>query len=95
MFTLAFAQILWSIVYQWDEFAGGSNGLVGIWPEGVFEERRIFALLVLCLLVFSFYLIRRIHRSYWALALRAARDAPLRLQASRNCQSTAAMVCLC
>jgi branched-chain amino acid transport system permease protein len=81
MLTLAFAQILWSIVYQWDEFAGGSNGLVGIWPEGVFAERRIFALLVLCLLVFSFYLIRRIHQSYWALALRAARDAPLRLQA--------------
>src|SRR5471032_582365 len=32
MLTLAFAQIAWSIVYQWDAVTGGSNGLVGIWP---------------------------------------------------------------
>ena len=32
MLTLAFSQIVWSVVFQWDEFTGGSNGLVGIWP---------------------------------------------------------------
>src|SRR3546814_6466322 len=31
--TLAFAQIVWSIAYQWDAVTGGSNGIVGIWPE--------------------------------------------------------------
>ena len=34
MLTLAFAQIVWSIVFQWDSLTGGSNGLVGIWPVG-------------------------------------------------------------
>ena len=32
MLTLAFAQIVWSVVFQWDAVTGGSNGLVGIWP---------------------------------------------------------------
>jgi branched-chain amino acid transport system permease protein len=81
MLTLAFAQIVWSVIFQWDDFAGGSNGLVGVWPEGMFAERRAFAYLVLFLLIVSCYMLRRIHLSYWALALRAARDAPMRFQA--------------
>jgi branched-chain amino acid transport system permease protein len=32
MLTLAFAQIVWSIVFQWDDVTGGSNGMTGIWP---------------------------------------------------------------
>jgi branched-chain amino acid transport system permease protein len=69
------------VIYQWDDVAGGSNGLVGVWPEGIFADRRVFAMMVLVILIISFYVIRRMHQSYWALALRAARDAPLRLQA--------------
>ena len=32
MLTLAFAQIVWSIVFQWEDVTGGSNGVLGIWP---------------------------------------------------------------
>ena len=32
MLTLAFAQIVWSIAFQWDAVTGGSNGIVGVWP---------------------------------------------------------------
>ena len=32
MLTLAFAQIIWSVTFQWDDFTGGSNGLTGVWP---------------------------------------------------------------
>jgi branched-chain amino acid transport system permease protein len=32
MLTLAFAQIVWSVTFQWDELTGGSNGLTGVWP---------------------------------------------------------------
>src|SRR5690606_6817571 len=38
MLTLAFAQIVWSIVFQWEDFTGGSNGLVGIWPSPWLSE---------------------------------------------------------
>ncbi len=32
MLTLAFAQIVWSIAFQWVGVTGGDNGLLGIWP---------------------------------------------------------------
>ena len=39
MLTLAFAQIVWSIAFQWDAVTGGSNGLVGIWPPEILAAR--------------------------------------------------------
>ncbi len=38
MLTLAFAQIVWSIAFQWDAVTGGSNGLVGIWPPELLTD---------------------------------------------------------
>src|SRR5271154_2974193 len=32
MLTLAFAQIVWSIAFQWVQVTGGDNGILGIWP---------------------------------------------------------------
>ncbi|HYD30374.1 MAG TPA: ABC transporter permease, partial [Azospirillaceae bacterium] len=34
MLTLAFAQIVWAISFQWVEVTGGDNGLLGLWPPG-------------------------------------------------------------
>ena len=42
MLTLAFAQIVWSIAFQWDNVTGGSNGIVGVWPGAWFADRRSF-----------------------------------------------------
>ena len=39
MLTLAFAQIVWSIAFQWDAVTGGSNGLVGVWPPAWLADR--------------------------------------------------------
>src|SRR5258706_12653339 len=39
MLTLAFAQIVWSVAYQWDALTGGSNGLIGVWPAGWLGSR--------------------------------------------------------
>ena len=33
MLTLAFAQIAWSIVFQWGEVTGGDDGILGTWPS--------------------------------------------------------------
>jgi len=33
MLTLAFAQIVWSIAFQWVGVTGGDNGILGVWPE--------------------------------------------------------------
>jgi branched-chain amino acid transport system permease protein len=81
MLTLAFSQIAWSVVFQWDSFTGGSNGLVGVWPSTWFADKTAFYFLTLALCVSGIVLIRRMLFSPYGYALRAARDSPLRCDA--------------
>jgi branched-chain amino acid transport system permease protein len=78
MLSLAFAQIAWSIAYQWDTFTGGSNGLVGVWPASWLASRPAFYLLTLVLCSGSVWLLRRALFAPFGYALRAGRDSPLR-----------------
>lgn len=80
MLTLAFGQIVWSIVYQWDSFTGGSNGIIGIWPEPWLEGVNYFYFAVV-VVVIAAWLLRRILFSSFGYALRASRDSPLRAAA--------------
>jgi branched-chain amino acid transport system permease protein len=82
MLTLAFAQIVWSIVFQWDAVTGGSNGLLGIWPSEIFASRQTYYWLTLAIAAVSLYLLRRILFSPFGQAMRAGRDSPLRAEAS-------------
>jgi len=81
MLTLAFAQIVWSIVFQWEELTGGSNGVVGIWPTAPFETPTAYYWLVLALTVAGVLLLRRMLFSPFGYAIRAGRDSPLRAEA--------------
>ena len=51
MLTLAFAQITWAVVFQWDSLTGGSNGLTGIWPSAWLSDKRSYYLVTLLLVV--------------------------------------------
>jgi branched-chain amino acid transport system permease protein len=81
MLTLAFAQILWSIAFQWDAVTGGSNGLVGIWPPPAWADPRTYYALVLTLAGFALAGLAWIAQSPLGYALRAARDSSLRAEA--------------
>src|SRR5688500_6436920 len=59
MLTLAFAQITWAIVYQWDTFTGGSNGLTGVWPSSWLADKRSYYYLTLLLVAGSVLWLRR------------------------------------
>lgn len=78
MLTLAFAQITWASVYQWDEFTGGSNGIVGVWPATWLSSKIAFYFLTLVLCGASLWMIRRIIHAPFGYTLRAGRDSPLR-----------------
>jgi len=81
MLTLAFAQIVWSVVFQWDAVTGGSNGLVGIWPSAWLTPKPTYYLLVLaCTIVGAGLLVRMLHAPI-GVALRGSRDSPLRAAA--------------
>ena len=81
MLTLAFAQIVWSIAFQWDAMTGGSNGLIGIWPASWLGSRGAYYLVTLALCALGVAALWRIIASPFGHALRAARDSPLRAEA--------------
>jgi branched-chain amino acid transport system permease protein len=81
MLTLAFAQIVWSVAFQWDGVTGGSNGLVGIWPAPWLASRPAYYFLALILCAAGIACLWRIAGSPFGHALRASRDSPLRAAA--------------
>ena len=81
MLTLAFSQIVWSIIYQSDEFTGGSNGIVGIWPASWLADKSHYFYLALLVCAGCILLMRRILFSPFGYAMRAGRDSLLRSDA--------------
>ncbi len=81
MLTLAFAQIVWAGVYQWDDFTGGSNGMTGVWPSEWLSDKTAYYYLTLVLVMASLWALRRMLFSPFGYALRAGRDSFLRADA--------------
>jgi len=81
MLTLAFAQIVWAAVFQWETFTGGSNGVIGVWPQAPFNKAWVYFLLALALAVIAVVLLRRFLFAPFGYAMRAGRDSPLRAEA--------------
>jgi branched-chain amino acid transport system permease protein len=81
MLTLAFAQIVWAAVFQWQDLTGGSNGVIGIWPPAPFDRGSVYFLLTLVLAVAAVLLLRRVLFAPFGYAMRAGRDSALRAEA--------------
>ncbi|WP_207482043.1 ABC transporter permease [Arenibaculum pallidiluteum] len=81
MLTLAFAQIVWSVAFQWYSVTGGDNGILGVWPAAWAAPKWAFYYLSLVLAGGGIYLLRRVIFSPFGYALRAGRDSPLRSDA--------------
>ncbi|WP_427185139.1 ABC transporter permease [Bordetella bronchialis] len=81
MLTLAFSQIVWSVVFQWDGLTGGSNGLTGLWPSAWLSAGQTYYYLTLVLAVAGVLLLRRVLFSPFGHAMRAGRDSALRSDA--------------
>ncbi|MDO8276505.1 MAG: ABC transporter permease [Burkholderiaceae bacterium] len=81
MLSLALAQVVWATATQWVWLTGGDNGVIGLALVGQ-AQRGPFFLLLAALAVASIWALGRLSRSSLGAALQAARDAPLRAQAS-------------
>ena len=81
MLTLAFAQITWSVVFQWDALTGGSNGLVGLWPPEVLADRTRYSWFAVAVVALALFALARIGASPFGRSLRAARDSAARAEA--------------
>lgn len=80
MLTLAFSQIVWSVIFQWDDVTGGSNGMVGIWPS-TWLDPTAYYYLTLALAGLGVFFLRRFLFAPFGYALRAGRDSALRADA--------------
>jgi branched-chain amino acid transport system permease protein len=81
MLTLAFAQIIWSIVFQWDSFTGGSNGLVGVWPPVWLGDKQAYFYFTLTVTALALIALAWLAQTAFGYALRAARDSRIRAEA--------------
>jgi branched-chain amino acid transport system permease protein len=81
MLTLAFAQIVWSVAFQWVSVTGGDNGILGVWPEKWAASAAHFYWLSLGIAALSVAALRVMVFSPFGFALRATRDSPLRGEA--------------
>jgi branched-chain amino acid transport system permease protein len=78
MLTLAFAQVAWSVVFQWSEVTNGDDGLLGIWPAAWASGSVVFYYVALAVAAAGIFLIRRVIFAPFGYGLRATRDSLLR-----------------
>jgi branched-chain amino acid transport system permease protein len=81
MLTLAFAQIVYAIVHQWDDVTGGDNGVLSVWPASWLATPGRYYYWALVATVAGIVLLRRVAASPFGLTLRAARDHARRAEA--------------
>ena len=81
MLTLAFAQIVYAIVHQWDEVTGGDNGILSVWPAPWLATPGRYYYWALAAALVGILLLRRVAASPFGLTLRAARDHARRAEA--------------
>jgi len=78
MLTLAFAQIAWSATFQWVNFTGGDNGILGIWPSAWASDPVVFYYLAFGVCAAVIWGLRHAIFSPFGYTLRATRDSSLR-----------------
>lgn len=82
MLTLALAQLVWSLAYQWDSVTGGDDGLVGIWPDRWLDGTDAYFWFVATLGIGGILVLRHLAHAPFGYAVRATRDAPRRAAAT-------------
>jgi len=81
MLTLAFAQICWSIVFQWGNLTGGDDGILSIRASAWAEDKVIFYYLAMILCMGGILALRHLVYAPFGATLRACRDSALRVEA--------------
>ena len=82
MLTLAFAQIIWSVTFQWFQLTNGELGILDLWPDAWVRNHARYYYLSLIVTAVGILLLRRIIFSPFGQSLRAARDSERRAEAT-------------
>lgn len=78
MLTLAFGQLVYTVVWKWRALTGGDDGLVGVAPPALLLSEIHYYYFTLVIILASLILIHRICESPFGTTLKAIRDTPSR-----------------
>jgi branched-chain amino acid transport system permease protein len=80
MLTLAFSQLIYTVIWKWRELTGGDDGLIGIMPVPALVSSSAYYYFVLVVVLGAIALLYRIGQSPFGRVLRAIKDNPRRAE---------------
>jgi branched-chain amino acid transport system permease protein len=80
MLTLAFGMLVWAIIYKWENFTGGENGIVGVVVPALISSPRAFCWFTLAILSLCSIVLWLIINSPFGYTMKAIRENPERVQ---------------
>ena len=80
MLTLAFGQLIYTVIWKWRELTGGDDGMIGIMPAGILASPSAYYYFVLAVVLAAVVVLRRVGQSPFGRALRAIKDHPRRAE---------------
>jgi branched-chain amino acid transport system permease protein len=78
MLSLAFAQIVFTVIFKWKALTGGDDGLLDVWPPLLLKTPAAYYYFTLVVVAVSILALRAIVDSPFGLALRSVRENPRR-----------------
>ncbi len=80
LLTLAFSQIIWTVIFQWYDFTNGDNGIIAIpFPDALSSINQIYYF-SLVIVAASILVLLKIVRSPFGSTLKAIKENPLRAE---------------
>jgi branched-chain amino acid transport system permease protein len=80
MLTLAFGMLVWAIIYKWENFTGGENGIVGVAVPALISTPHAFCWFTMAILSACVILLWLIINSPYGYTMKAIRENPERVQ---------------
>ena len=80
LLTLAFAQIIWTIIFQWYDFTGGDDGIVGFQTQEFLKSIIGSYYFILIIVIICLILLWVIANSPFGKTLQAIRENPVRTE---------------
>ena len=78
MLSLAFGQIVYTIIFKWTGLTGGDNGLLNVWPPDFLRSPTAYYYFTLLVIGACFLALHAIVQSPFGYALKAVRENPRR-----------------
>src|SRR5262249_60143025 len=76
--SLAFAQIVFTVIFRWKALTGGDDGLLDVWPPGWLKSPVAYYYFTLAVVGASLLALRALVDSPFGYALKSVRENPRR-----------------